>query len=162
MAGFDFSQSANPILIAGRGHGLAEHGSCGALGLERSSGTSDRVVFTGDGLSGRGKETRLHVLGQSKCQHSVYRLLIHQLPFAEDEHNFWFPSLTTYKTSAGKVIEEHPLLPTAEQCDLMDELVDALDLDAYATNMRDEEKAARKAAEEDVEDENEEEMEDQE
>jgi ATP-dependent DNA helicase 2 subunit 2 len=68
--------------------------------------------------------------------------------------------LTTYKTNAGKVIETHPLLPTDEQCDLMDELVDALDLDAYATRVLDEEKAARKAAEEDGENEDEEEMED--
>ncbi|CAD6581135.1 MAG: ATP-dependent DNA helicase II subunit 2 [Tremellales sp. Tagirdzhanova-0007] len=55
-----------------------------------------------------------------------------QLPFAEDEHNFWFPSLTTYKTSMGKVIEAHPLLPTDEQCDLMDELVIGMDLDQHA------------------------------
>lgn len=58
------------------------------------------------------------------------------------------------------MIEEHPLLPTEEQCDLMDELLDALDLDDYATRTRDEEKAARKAAAE--EDEDEEEMEDDE
>lgn len=55
-----------------------------------------------------------------------------QIPFAEDEHNFWFPSLTTYKTTAGKVIDAHPLLPTDEQCELMDELVAGMDLDAYA------------------------------
>ena len=55
-----------------------------------------------------------------------------QLPFAEDEHNFWFPSLTQYKTSSGKTITEHPLLPTKDQCELMDELVQGMDLDAYA------------------------------
>ncbi|KAK8869939.1 hypothetical protein IAR55_000507 [Kwoniella newhampshirensis] len=55
-----------------------------------------------------------------------------KLPFAEDEHNFWFPSLTSYKTSSGKVIKEHPLLPTDEQCDLMDELVLSMDLDDHA------------------------------
>lgn len=40
--------------------------------------------------------------------------------------------MTTYKTSEGKVITEHPLLPTQEQCDLMDELVTGMDLDEYA------------------------------
>ncbi|TYJ53339.1 hypothetical protein B9479_006054 [Cryptococcus floricola] len=55
-----------------------------------------------------------------------------RLPFAEDVHIFGFPSLTTYKTSQGKVIEKHPLLPTEEQCDLMDELVKGMDLDEYA------------------------------
>ncbi|KAK6902779.1 hypothetical protein I203_108038 [Kwoniella mangroviensis CBS 8507] len=55
-----------------------------------------------------------------------------KLPFAEDEHNFWFPSLTTYKTATGKVVKEHPLLPTDEQCELMDDLVQSLDLDTYA------------------------------
>ena len=62
-----------------------------------------------------------------------------QLPFAEDEHNFWFPSLTTYKTSAGKVLEEHPLLPTDEQCDLMESFVQAMDLDAFADENGDDE-----------------------
>ncbi|ODO03484.1 hypothetical protein L198_02331 [Cryptococcus wingfieldii CBS 7118] len=56
-------------------------------------------------------------------------LIAAQLPFAEDVHIFGFPSLTTYKTSQGKVIEKHPLLPTEEQCDLMDELVKGMDLD---------------------------------
>ncbi|WWD01563.1 hypothetical protein V866_008508 [Kwoniella sp. B9012] len=55
-----------------------------------------------------------------------------KLPFAEDEHNFWFPSLTTYKTATGKVVKEHPLLPTDEQCKLMDDLVQSMDLDTYA------------------------------
>ena len=32
----------------------------------------------------------------------------------------------------GKVIKEHPLIPTDEQCDLMDELVIGMDLDQYA------------------------------
>ena len=53
------------------------------------------------------------------------------MPFAEDEHNFWFPSLTEYKTASGKVVTEHPLLPTKEQCSLMDELVQGMDLDAH-------------------------------
>ncbi|WWD15786.1 hypothetical protein CI109_100210 [Kwoniella shandongensis] len=70
-----------------------------------------------------------------------------KLPFAEDEHNFWFPSLTTYKTSTGKVLTEHPLLPTEEQCELMDELVLSMDLDEYAKE------EARKAKAERAEDE---------
>jgi ATP-dependent DNA helicase 2 subunit 2 len=43
--------------------------------------------------------------------------------------------LTTYKTSTGKIIEEHPLLPTQEQCDLMDEFVQSMDLDAHALKL---------------------------
>ncbi|EIW69540.1 hypothetical protein M231_07455 [Tremella mesenterica] len=58
-----------------------------------------------------------------------------QLPFAEDEHNFWFPSLTDYKTSSGKVITEHPLIPTQDQCDLMDDFVQSMDLDIYARSL---------------------------
>ncbi|ORX39724.1 SPOC like C-terminal domain-containing protein [Kockovaella imperatae] len=55
-----------------------------------------------------------------------------KLPFAEDEHTFWFPSLTEYKTTSAKKVTEHPLLPTKEQCALMDDLVEGMDLDAYA------------------------------
>ena len=47
--------------------------------------------------------------------------------------------MTTYKTSEGKVIAEHPLLPTDEQCELMDELVSGMDLDGYARRKRREE-----------------------
>jgi ATP-dependent DNA helicase 2 subunit 2 len=61
--------------------------------------------------------------------------------------------LTTYKTNAGKIITEHPLLPTPEQCDLMDELVDALDLDEYAQKLHDagKEERRREAVEEEQE-----------
>ncbi|KAL1411229.1 ATP-dependent DNA helicase yku80 [Vanrija albida] len=52
-----------------------------------------------------------------------------KLPFADDEHRFWFPSLTKYKSTTGKTITEHPYIPTEEQCDLMDELVKGMDLD---------------------------------
>lgn len=53
--------------------------------------------------------------------------------------------MTTYKTASGKVVTEHPLLPTEEQCDLMDELVDAMDLDEYASKEQAEKKKAREA-----------------
>ncbi|WRT66986.1 uncharacterized protein IL334_003952 [Kwoniella shivajii] len=72
-----------------------------------------------------------------------------KLPFAEDEHNFWFPSLTTYNTATGKVITEHPLLPTEEQCELMDELVGSMDLDAYAKEQAKKEKSNVEGEEED-------------
>lgn len=52
-----------------------------------------------------------------------------KLPFADDDHKFWFPSLTKYKTAAGKEVTEHPFIPTKEQCDLMDSLVESMDLD---------------------------------
>jgi ATP-dependent DNA helicase 2 subunit 2 len=51
------------------------------------------------------------------------------LPFAEDERNFFFPSLNQLKSKSGKPIEEHPLLATEEQIDLMSNLVDEMDLD---------------------------------
>jgi ATP-dependent DNA helicase 2 subunit 2 len=37
------------------------------------------------------------------------------------------------------VLEEHPLLPTDEQCDLMESFVQAMDLDAFAEDNGDEE-----------------------
>ena len=37
-----------------------------------------------------------------------------------------------YKNASGKRITEHPLLPTKQQCQLMDDLVQGMDLDAYA------------------------------
>jgi ATP-dependent DNA helicase 2 subunit 2 len=40
--------------------------------------------------------------------------------------------LTNLKTEGGKVVKEHPLLPTKEQSTLMDELVQEMDLDVYA------------------------------
>lgn len=61
-----------------------------------------------------------------------------KLPFAEDEHQFWFPSLTSLKTEGGKTVNDHPLLPTKEQCTLMDDLVEGMDLDRYAAKQLDE------------------------
>ncbi|KAL7422191.1 ATP-dependent DNA helicase yku80 [Cryptotrichosporon argae] len=63
-----------------------------------------------------------------------------KLPFAEDEHNFWFPSLDKYKTVSGKTVTEHPMIPTAEQCELMDELVAGLDLDEAGDIVSDDER----------------------
>lgn len=55
-----------------------------------------------------------------------------RLPFADDDHRFFFPSLTNYKSVSGNEITEHPYIPTQEQSDLMDELVKGLDLDSVA------------------------------
>lgn len=76
-----------------------------------------------------------------------------KLPFADDDHKFWFPSLTKYRTSAGKEITEHPFIPTQEQCDLMDILVEGMDLDSVKPPKAD-------GAEDDEEDEEDEEDED--
>lgn len=78
-----------------------------------------------------------------------------QLPFAEDERIFRFPSLATIKTNTGKILTEHPLLPTKEQSLLMDELVLGMDLDEYA---REEKRKAQEDEEQDVD----EQMDDQE
>jgi ATP-dependent DNA helicase 2 subunit 2 len=75
---------------------------------------------------------RLDFLFWIKVSLYVRGKLMVQLPFAEDEHNFWFPSLSNYKTASGKMVKEHPLLPTDEQCELMDSFVEAMDLDKYA------------------------------
>lgn len=53
-----------------------------------------------------------------------------RLPFADDDHKFFFQSLTNYKSVSGNEIKEHPYIPTQEQSDLMDELVKGLDLDS--------------------------------
>lgn len=55
-----------------------------------------------------------------------------QMPFAEDEKAFFFPSLTDLKSKSGKPITEHRLLSTEEQDDLMYDLVDEMDLDDFA------------------------------
>ncbi|KAJ9120113.1 hypothetical protein QFC22_003011 [Naganishia vaughanmartiniae] len=55
-----------------------------------------------------------------------------QMPFAEDEKAFFFPSLTELKSKSGKPIIEHRLLPTEEQDSLMHDLVDEMDLDDFA------------------------------
>lgn len=52
-----------------------------------------------------------------------------QVPFKEDESVFDFPSLTKLVSKTGQRIHEHPLLPTDEQMQLMDQLVDGMDLD---------------------------------
>lgn len=70
-----------------------------------------------------------------------------KLPFAEDERIFRFPSLATIKTNTGKILTEHPLLPTKEQSLLMDELVLGMDLDEYA---REEKRKAQEDEEQDV------------
>lgn len=53
-----------------------------------------------------------------------------RLPFADDDHKFFFQSLTNYKSVSGNEITEHPYIPTQEQSDLMDDLVKGMDLDS--------------------------------
>lgn len=55
-----------------------------------------------------------------------------QLPFAEDERNFLFPSLSKLVNRKGQEVEEHPRLPNDEQLALMDKYVGEMDLDAFA------------------------------
>nr|ODN81269.1 hypothetical protein L203_05775 [Cryptococcus depauperatus CBS 7841] len=77
-----------------------------------------------------------------------------KLPFAEDEHIFLFPSLTTYKTKNGDILKDYPLLPDEEQCELMDQLVLGMDLDEYAKehHQREEETAQARDEERQMED----------
>lgn len=80
------------------------------------------VEYLGDGK-------RLDLMYWIKVSSILYVRADTQLPFADDEHKFWFPSLTKYTSTTGKAITEHPYIPTEEQCDLMDELVKGMDLD---------------------------------
>ncbi|GMK57801.1 hypothetical protein CspeluHIS016_0406350 [Cutaneotrichosporon spelunceum] len=70
---------------------------------------------------------QIDYLGDDKRLDLMYWI---RLPFADDEHKFWFPSLDKYVSTTGKEITEHPYIPTREQCGLMDELVAGMDLDA--------------------------------
>lgn len=67
--------------------------------------------------------------GRCEARISLMAFILVKLPFAEDERNFFFPSLKQLKGKSGKPIEEHPLLATEEQIDLMSDLVDEMDLD---------------------------------
>ncbi|BEJ02117.1 hypothetical protein CcaverHIS631_0607990 [Cutaneotrichosporon cavernicola] len=69
---------------------------------------------------------QIDYLGDDKRLDLMYWI---RLPFADDEHKFWFPSLDKYVSTTGKEITEHPFIPTKEQCALMDELVAGMDLD---------------------------------
>ncbi|KAI0825396.1 SPOC domain-like protein [Trametes gibbosa] len=51
-----------------------------------------------------------------------------QMPFADDIRNFTFASLENLINKKGEVVKEHPYLPTNEQMDAMEQLVDAMDL----------------------------------
>ncbi|THU87767.1 SPOC domain-like protein [Dendrothele bispora CBS 962.96] len=55
-------------------------------------------------------------------------LLWAQMPFADDVRKYTFPSLERLVTKTGKVLTEHPCLPTEEQCEAMDNFVEAMDL----------------------------------
>ncbi|KAH8919997.1 SPOC domain-like protein, partial [Atractiella rhizophila] len=51
-----------------------------------------------------------------------------RVPFAEDVKKHFFPSLTTIKNRVGEALTEHKYLPTTEQCETMDNFVQAMDL----------------------------------
>ncbi|KAG6333279.1 hypothetical protein ID866_5813 [Astraeus odoratus] len=50
------------------------------------------------------------------------------MPFADDIRHYTFPSLTTLISRSGERITKHPYLPTEEQLDAMDKLIDDMDL----------------------------------
>ncbi|RPA80123.1 SPOC domain-like protein [Ascobolus immersus RN42] len=57
-----------------------------------------------------------------------------ELPFAEDVRHFRFPPLDHVKTTSGKVLTQHRLLPTPELQSAMDDLVDSMDLMTAGTD----------------------------
>ena len=50
------------------------------------------------------------------------------MPFADDVRKYTFASLDKLVSKKGELITEHPYLPTEEQLDAMDKLVDSMDL----------------------------------
>ncbi|KAL0065660.1 ATP-dependent DNA helicase yku80 [Marasmius tenuissimus] len=58
----------------------------------------------------------------------VHCFLWAQMPFADDVRKYTFASLDHLVNKKGEVLTEHPYIPTEEQQDAMDELVDAMDL----------------------------------
>ena len=50
------------------------------------------------------------------------------MPFADDVRKYTFASLDNLVSKKGKLITEHPYLPTEEQLDAMDKFVDSMDL----------------------------------
>jgi ATP-dependent DNA helicase 2 subunit 2 len=83
-----------------------------------------------------------------------------KLPFADDDHKFFFPSLTNLKSVEGNEIAEHPFLPTDEQCALMDELVAGMDLDTVGRPPKEERKNDDDDEDEEEEGDEDEDMED--
>lgn len=51
-----------------------------------------------------------------------------QLPFAEDTRQYKFAPLDTVKTTTGKVLDKHRLIPTQELQEAMDDYVDSMNL----------------------------------
>ena len=50
------------------------------------------------------------------------------MPFADDVRRYTFPSLTNLVNKKGEKVESHAYLPTAEQEEVMEKFVDAMDL----------------------------------
>lgn len=50
------------------------------------------------------------------------------MPFADDVRKYTFASLERLFNKQGEEVTSHPYLPTEEQKDAMDNLVDAIDL----------------------------------
>lgn len=55
-------------------------------------------------------------------------LILFQVPFADDLRKWTFPSLERLISSKGELVSKHPYIPTNEQKEAMENLVDALDL----------------------------------
>lgn len=50
------------------------------------------------------------------------------MPFADDVRHYTFPSLTTLISRSGEKLTKHLYIPTEEQLEAMDDLLDAMDL----------------------------------
>ncbi|KAF9259906.1 ku80-like protein [Marasmius fiardii PR-910] len=59
---------------------------------------------------------------------NVHCFLWANMPFADDVRKYTFASLDRLVSKKGEILTEHPYIPTEEQQEAMDDLVDAMDL----------------------------------
>ncbi|EKM60439.1 uncharacterized protein PHACADRAFT_82428 [Phanerochaete carnosa HHB-10118-sp] len=79
-----------------------------------------------------GSEPKMGVLQPVKDESANYLLWVQvrasHMPFADDLRKWSFPSLDQLVNGKGQLVMTHPYLPTEEQLETMEDLVDALNL----------------------------------
>ncbi|PWZ01791.1 SPOC domain-like protein [Testicularia cyperi] len=79
-----------------------------------------------------GGEPELGVLRPQSEEHNEY-LIYTKAPFREDLRRFLFPPLDRVVTTEGIEVRQGPTIPSPQDLDAMDELVDCLDLDSVTS-----------------------------
>lgn len=69
-------------------------------------------------------------MGTSKVPVTIYgpRLILCQLPFADDVRKYTFPSFDNLVSKKGEKVTQHAFLPTKTQMSAMEHFVDSMDL----------------------------------